>query len=71
MGLYNPKIDQEQDTANNVKRKILKKEIFNKENCYFSKYGFLHFFAPSWSVFVLYRLILPLWNSQSEVTTHK
>ena len=41
MGLYSPKIDR--DTANNVKRKILKKEIFHKENCYFSKYGFLHF----------------------------
>ena len=51
MGLFKPKIDR--DTANNVKRKILKNDSFNgfnKEKTqffnktrYFSKYGLLRF----------------------------
>ena len=48
MGLYNSKIDQ--DTAKNVKCKILKNNSFRlrktkflNKNCYFSKLKFLHF----------------------------
>ena len=43
---------------------MLKNCVFLSENCYFSEFYVLHFFAVSWSIFELYRPILPFWNPQ-------
>ena len=69
MGLYNPKIDQE--TAKNVKIQIMKNNnfclktvFFLTKNVIFQNFTF-YIFAVFWSIFGLYRPILPFWNSQS------
>ena len=67
MGSYSSKIDR--DTAKKANIKILKYDNFCLKIVFFLTktvvFQNFTFFIVSWSIFEIYRPILPFWNSQS------